>query len=121
MYCLGYAIDFPNKVSAAAGFVTYWDKDQKLAPLWITIFIVAPILFNFLYVRWLGEIEYWFTTVKIILILILIVTGILIAMGLSTDPLLGTNAQYTPVPCSANEIGDCVPGPGLISLVSVRN
>jgi len=103
-------------VSTAAGFVTFWDTQQQLAPLWIAIFFVVPILFNFLYVRRLGEIEYWFTTLKIVLILILIITGILTAMGLSTDPLLGTSSQYTPVPCSANEIGECVPGAGLGSL-----
>ena len=108
-------------MSAAAGFVVYWDPEKRLTALWTTIFFVVPIVFNFLYVRRLGEIEYWFTTAKIILILILIVTGILIAMGLSTDPLLGTSSQYTPVPCSANEIGDCVAGPGLISIVSLEN
>jgi len=104
-------------VSSAAGFAGFWDPDadKGLKALWITIFFIVPIAFNFLYVRRLGEIEYWFTTAKIILILILIVTGILIAMGLSTDPLLGTSSQYTPVPCSANEIGNCVPGPGLVS------
>ena len=98
--------------------MVYWDPEKQLTALWVTIFFVVPIVFNFLYVRRLGEIEYWFTTAKIILILILIVTGILIAMGLSTNPLLGTNSQYAPVPCSANEIGTCVPGPGLISIVS---
>jgi amino acid permease len=104
-------------VSSAAGFVYFWDTEQRYAVLWMFIFFIAPILFNFLYVRWLGEIEYWFTTIKIIFLLVLIVSGVLIAMGLSTDPLLGTSAQYTPVPCSANVIGECVPGPGLGSLL----
>ena len=109
-----------SKVTSAAAFVTYWDKDAQLKGLWLTIFFLLPIGVNFLYVRRLGEIEYWFTTAKIILILIVIVTGILIAMGLSTNPLLGTSSQYQPVPCSANEIGPCLPGPGLVSIVSLE-
>lgn len=100
--------------------MAYWVTDTRYTPLWIAIFFVLPIAFNFLYVRRLGEIEYWFTTVKIILILILIITGILTAMGLSTDPLLGTSAQYHPVSCSANEIGNCVPGPGLGSIFPIE-
>jgi amino acid permease len=96
--------------------MAFWDNEKRFTALWIAIFFVVPIVFNFLYVRRLGEIEYWLTTTKIILILILIVTGLLIGLGLSTDPLLGTSSGYWPVPCSANEIGDCVPGPGLVSI-----
>lgn len=109
-------MDFPNKVSSAATFVTIWDPDQRYHALWITMFFIVPIIFNFLYVRNLGEIEYWLTAIKIITILGLIITGILIAVGLSTEPRLGTSSQYTPLPCSANEIGNCVSPPGLISL-----
>jgi amino acid transporter len=108
-------MDFPNKVNAAAGFVEFWDTDQRYQPLWLTIFFLVPIGFNFLYVRRLGEIEYWFTIIKITLILILIVTGIIIAMGLPTQPLLGTSAQYKPVSCADNEIGNCMPGFGVIN------
>jgi len=42
-------------------------------------------------------------------------------MGLPPELLLGTSAQYTPVPCPDNEIGDCLPGFGVISLVSIQN
>ena len=109
-------MDFPNKVSLAATFVGFWNPSTLIQKISLTIFFIFPIVFNFWYVRNLGEIEYWITAVKIIAILVLIVTGILIAIGLSTDPLRGTSSQYQPVPCSSSEIGSCVPLPGLISL-----
>ena len=114
-------MDFPNKVGSAAGFVAFWNPSLHIQILCITIFFIAPIIFNFWYVRNLGEIEYWFTALKIITILILIITGILLAIGLSTEPLLGTSSQYQPVPCGDNVIGNCVPPPGLISLDPVQN
>jgi amino acid permease len=109
-------MDFPNKVSLAATFTGFWNPSPGIQIVCLTIFFIFPILFNFWYVRYLGEIEYWITAIKIITILVLIVTGILIVIGLSTEPLLGTSSQYQPVSCSDNEIGNCVPGPGLISL-----
>jgi amino acid permease len=97
--------------------VAFWDTAQRYQALWITIFLISPIGFNFLYVRRLGRIEYALTLIKIITIIGLIATGVLIAIGVSTNPLLGTSSQYTVVPCRDNEIGDCVPPPGLISLL----
>lgn len=108
-------MDFPNKVSSAAGFILYWNPDGRYYPIYIAVFFIFTILFNFLYVRKLGEIEYSLTTLKIITILGLIAVGLLIAMGLSTNPFLGTSLQYKPVLCSENEIGNCVPPPGVIS------
>lgn len=93
----------------------YWKPDSRYLPLFITIFIIFTVFFNFLYVRKLGEIEYILTLSKIITILGLIAVGLLLAMGLSTNPLLGTSSQYDPVFCIKNEIGNCVPSPGVIS------
>ena len=108
-------MDFPNKVSSAAEFVMYWNPESRYLPLFITIFFVFTIIFNFFYVRRLGEIEYILTLLKIITILGLIAVGLLLAMGLSTNPLLGTSLQYQPVLSTKNEIGIPVPPPGVIS------
>ena len=106
-------MDYPNKAIAAANFIGYWTSIHPA--IWITIFLIVPILFNFFNVRRYGEIEFWLTTIKITTIVGLIFLGLLLAMGVSTNPLLGTSVQYTPVECANNVVGQCVPPPGFIS------
>jgi amino acid permease len=84
--------------------------------VFITIFLLIPIVFNFFNVRRYGEIEFWLTTIKVTTIVLLIVLGFLLAMTASTTQLLGTDANYRPVPCSENVIGQCVPPPGFASI-----
>ena len=84
--------------------------------IFISIFLVFPIAFNLLNVRRYGEIEYWFTTIKVLTIAGLVLAGLLIAMGaVSGFYLFGTDAQYRPVDCLSNAVGTCVPGFGFIS------
>jgi len=87
--------------------------------VFISIFFVFSIAFNLLNVRRYGEIEYWATTIKVLTIVGLVLTGLLISMGAVAGPLyLGTNAQYQPVLCSENDpsMGPCLPGVGFISI-----
>jgi len=79
----------------------------------VTIFLVIPIGFNLLNLRRYGEIEFWLTTIKVVMIVLLIVLGVLLPMGASPrTPLLGTGSNYRPVDCSQNVIGECIPSHG---------
>jgi len=83
----------------------------------MTIFLIFTILFNLLNVRRYGEIEYWLTLSKVTAIMGLVVLGTIIAMGGHPGSvLLGTSLDYQPVDCSLNEIGDCLPGFGFVSI-----
>lgn len=113
IYCYGYAVDYPNKAIAAAKFMGFWTTVNPA--VWITLFLILPIAFNFFNVRRYGEIEFWLTAIKVTTIVGLIFLGILLGMGASVNPQLGTNTQGSPVPCAQDMLGGCVPPPGFAS------
>src|SRR5271156_3685560 len=89
-------------------------------PAWIAIFLVLAFLFNLFNVRRYGEIEFWLTTIKITLIVGLILLGVLLPMGASTEGLLlGTDDNFHPVNCNETVamIGGCLPSPGFNCLI----
>lgn len=90
--------------------MSYWS--DKPRALWISIFFLFPIGFNVLNVRRYGEIEYWFTAIKIVTIVGLSITGLLIAMEVTGTALLGTDANLRPVSCAENVIGECLTDSG---------
>jgi amino acid permease len=101
------------------------DKDKYRPEIWISIFWLIPVLFNYLNVRRYGEIEFWLTVAKVVTIVGIIVLGILLPMGASpATRLLGTDMQtlelvecpQTPTPGIT-----CVgtPGFGCISIFNV--
>jgi amino acid transporter len=99
----------------------FWTNSVPEAA-WIAIFLVLPIVFNLLNVRRYGEIEFWLTTTKVTMIVILIVLGILLPMGASPENmLLGTSADYRPVPCDQNVIGECLPTHGFNCLTQLQD
>ncbi|CDR38311.1 RHTO0S03e08130g1_1 [Rhodotorula toruloides] len=87
-YWYSYAITLPTEITAAALVIQYWRDDINVA-VWITVFLVVICCFNFLGVRAYGEAEFWFSLMKIITILGLILLGIIItASGVpGTDPI----------------------------------
>ena len=104
-------MDYANKAVAVAGFMKFW---TNAVPQWVWILmaLIIPVLFNLLNVRRNGEIEYWLTMTKIIMLVLLMITGLLIAIGASPGPyLLGTDPNFHPVDCTLNDPskGDCVP------------
>jgi amino acid permease len=90
--------------------MSYWSDKPRV--LWISIFFVFPIAFNILNVRKYGEVEYWFTAIKVVTIVGLIICGLLIAMNVTGTALLGTDNNLRPVPCANNTIGQCLTAPG---------
>ncbi|GAA5859297.1 hypothetical protein JCM8547_001971 [Rhodosporidiobolus lusitaniae] len=91
-YWYSYAITLPTEeghiITAAALVIQFWRDDINVA-VWITVFFVVICGFNFLGVRAYGEAEFWFSIIKIITILGLILLGIIITAGgvPGTDPI----------------------------------
>ena len=102
----------PLEASTMKNLIEFWVPPDRIpTAVWISIFLILPILFNFFNVRRYGEIEFWLASVKVITVTGLIVLGILLPMGASsTRPLLGHNGTE-PAQCSEFP-DDCVEQPG---------
>ncbi|KAH8929887.1 amino acid permease [Atractiella rhizophila] len=79
-YWYSYAITLPTEMTAAAIVIGYWNSSINVG-VWITIFFVACLGFNFLGVRWYGEAEFWFSLTKVVTIVGLILLGLILDLG----------------------------------------
>ncbi|KAJ5175764.1 uncharacterized protein N7482_001641 [Penicillium canariense] len=88
-YSLGILV--PYEVTAAGLVIQYWDTNGTVnIAVWITIMMVVIIALNFLPVRFYGESEFWFSGIKIItLVGLLMVSFILFWGGGPNRQLLG--------------------------------
>ncbi|CAK7896037.1 probable lysine/arginine permease Can2p [[Candida] anglica] len=79
-YWYAFAMLVAAEVTAAAIVVEYWITSVNLA-VWITIFLAITIILNFSSVKYFGEAEFWFASLKLIGITGLIIVGIVIFFG----------------------------------------
>jgi hypothetical protein len=104
---------------AATTCMTLWTTVSPV--IWLSIFILLPFLFNILNLRRYGEVEYWITVIKVFTLVSVILIGILLPMGASTSTqLLGTDAQFSPVKCGSNTVGQCLSPPGFTCILLTR-
>ncbi|GAA5886550.1 hypothetical protein JCM6882_001684 [Rhodosporidiobolus microsporus] len=81
-YWYSWAITIPTEIVAAAIVLDYWPGAAKVhMAVWITVFIVVICAFNFIGVGAFGEAEFWFSLVKIVAILGLIICALIITAG----------------------------------------
>jgi amino acid permease len=110
-----YVMGIPTPLVAATSIMSFWVSTDQVNPaVWISIFLVFPIIFNMFNVRRYGEIEFWLTSIKTTTCVGIIILGILIPMGASTaTPLWGTNSQHELVPCDLTVVpNNCTGQPG---------
>ncbi|KAG5353955.1 hypothetical protein C0989_011443 [Termitomyces sp. Mn162] len=73
-YLIKYLIVTPNNINAAGVVVQYWTQKVHIA-IWM-VFTV-----NLLGVRVFGELEFWFSSIKVIALLGMLLMGIIIDLG----------------------------------------
>ncbi|KAF8902130.1 dicarbixylic amino acid permease [Gymnopilus junonius] len=73
-YLMKYLIVTPNNINAAGVVVQYWTRSVHIA-IWM-VFLV-----NLLGIRVFGELEFWFSALKVISLTGLILMGIIIDLG----------------------------------------
>ncbi|KAG8841163.1 hypothetical protein FRB91_005283, partial [Serendipita sp. 411] len=79
-YLMKYLIVTPNNLNAAILVINYWTKSVP-NPVWMIIFITFIFLINLLGVRVFGELEFWFSSIKVIALIALILFGIIVDLG----------------------------------------
>ncbi|KAJ7709955.1 dicarbixylic amino acid permease [Mycena rosella] len=81
-YLIKYLVVTPNNLNAAGVVVTYWAGARKVpTEAWMVIFIVFIALVNLLGVRVFGEMEFWFSSIKVVSLIGLLLMGIIIDLG----------------------------------------
>lgn len=87
-FCLGwnywfkYIIVTPNNLTAASLIIQYWVSREKVNPgAFIAVFLVAIVVINYFGVKFFGEIEFWLSSVKVVVILGLILLSLILAAG----------------------------------------
>ncbi|KAG0373445.1 hypothetical protein BGX24_011693 [Mortierella sp. AD032] len=84
MYFLNWALTIPAELSASAIIVEYWLPEDSKFPSWVVplIIIIVMVIINLVGVRAYGELEYWFSILKVLTIIIFIICSILVDAGL---------------------------------------
>ncbi|KAK3114623.1 amino acid transporter [Teratosphaeriaceae sp. CCFEE 6253] len=81
-YWFKYLITTPNQLTASALVIQYWCPPEKVNPgVFIAVFLVAIVLFNYLGIKFFGELEFWLSSVKVLTIIGLIILMIVLAAG----------------------------------------
>ncbi|WWD16934.1 hypothetical protein CI109_101366 [Kwoniella shandongensis] len=79
-FAYSMAITAPAELTAASSLIAFWRPDLNLA-IFISVFMVIIIAFNFSSVRVYGETEFVFGVLKILLIVGLILAGLIVDWG----------------------------------------
>lgn len=81
-YWCKYIITTPNQLTASALILQYWVDKKTVNPgVWIAIFLVVIICVNYFGIRFFGELEFWLSSVKVVVIVGVILLSFLLAVG----------------------------------------
>ncbi|KAF9569990.1 hypothetical protein EC968_002349, partial [Mortierella alpina] len=90
------ALSLPAELSAAAVIASYWIPEDSKFPIWAVpvLIIVTMVCINMAGVKAYGELEYWFSILKIITIVMFIICGILVDAGILGHVKYGLTAWH---------------------------
>jgi amino acid permease len=83
-YWLNYAISVPFEVVISGEMMGRW-VSPEVVPVWVwgTIFAIVYVVLNVFAVKYFGEAEFWFCSVKVIAIILFIILGICSLLGIT--------------------------------------
>ena len=85
-YWFKYIIVTPNQLTAAALVLQYWVPREKVNPgVFIAVFLVLIVCINYFGVRFFGELEFWLSSIKVVVIVALIILSLVLALGGGPD------------------------------------
>ncbi|KAK5820825.1 amino acid permease-domain-containing protein [Linnemannia elongata] len=83
LYLLNWLLTVPAELSASSLIISFWLPEGSSFPTWVVpvIIIVVLVIINLLGVQVYGEVEYWFSILKVVTIIVFIICGILVDSG----------------------------------------
>ncbi|KAI1071813.1 hypothetical protein LB507_005268 [Fusarium sp. FIESC RH6] len=100
IYWFSWSITFALELTAAGLIIQYWEKSLNIG-IWIAVFWVLFTAANFMPVRWFGEFEMWFSSIKVVTIIGFIIFSICVNAGVGDQGYLGF--KYWKDPGAFNE------------------
>ena len=96
-YWFSWNITYALELTAAGLIIQYWQHSLSIA-IWIAVFWVIFSAVNFLPVRWFGEIEMWFSSIKVITVIGFIIFAICVNAGVGDEGYIGFKYWKDPGP-----------------------
>ncbi|EKD54894.1 MAG: hypothetical protein ACD_60C00036G0006 [uncultured bacterium] len=87
-YWYNWAICVATEISAASLIMHFWFPNSP-SLLWSSLFLSIFVIFNAISVRSFGEVEYWFSFIKVATILIFILIGGMMIFGIDHHQSVG--------------------------------
>lgn len=88
IYWFSWAITFALELTATGLIIQYWNDKIPIA-VWIAVFWVIITLLNLLPVSMYGEVEFWFSSIKVLTVIGFLIFGICINAGAGKQGYLG--------------------------------
>ncbi|OAQ69947.1 arginine permease [Pochonia chlamydosporia 170] len=88
IYWFSWSITFGLELTAAGLIIQYWTEAVSIG-VWIAIFWVIFTGVNFFPVRYFGEMEMWFSSIKVVTVIGFIIFGICINAGAGQQGYIG--------------------------------
>lgn len=96
-YWFSWSITFALELVAASLIIQYWDAGISMA-IFVAVFWAVFTGLNFLPIRWFGEFEMWFASIKVVTIVGFIIFAICVDAGVGREGYLGFKAWVDPGP-----------------------
>ncbi|KAI2618731.1 amino acid permease/ SLC12A domain-containing protein [Hypoxylon sp. NC1633] len=80
LYWYTWGISVAYEITAAAVVINYWPNTVPVAA-WITIMLVVIVALNLLPVKFYGESEFWFASIKVFTIIGLLILSVVLFFG----------------------------------------
>ncbi|EAL86439.1 hypothetical protein KXW98_006498 [Aspergillus fumigatus] len=95
IYWFNWASTYAVELTASGMIIQYWDEDLSIA-IFIGVFWVFITLINFLPVGFYGELEFWFSAIKVLTVLGFMIFAICIDAGVGKQGYLGFHTWKDP-------------------------
>ncbi|KAH6886248.1 amino acid permease/ SLC12A domain-containing protein [Thelonectria olida] len=88
IYWFSWSLTFALELTAAGLIIQYWIQSVSVG-VWIAVFWVIFTLANFMPIRWFGEFEMWFSSIKVVTIFGFLIFSICVNAGVGDQGYLG--------------------------------
>ena len=95
IYWFNWASTFAVELTATGTIIQYWNADLNIA-IFIGVFWVLITALNFLPVNFYGELEFWFSTIKVATVIGFMIFAICIDVGVGEQGYIGFKYWHNP-------------------------